>query len=168
MMKRFSPLLFCQKGAAAAEMALILPLAVLILFTTLEGAHYFYTEHQVIKGVRDGARWGARQSFTDVNCTNGNPSISAGVIASVQNLTRTGQLTGGTPRVLGWENADITVTVTCPAAAESQTGIYDSTDRAPQINVSANVDYVSLFGGVGIITDDADLRASQQATVMGI
>ena len=34
MRSRFS-LLVCEKGAAAAEMALILPLAVLILFSTL-------------------------------------------------------------------------------------------------------------------------------------
>ena len=85
-----------------------------------------------------------------------------------QSLTRTGQLTGGTPRVLGWEADDITVTITCPTAATSQTGIYDSVDRAAQINVSTTVDYVSLFGGVGVINDDADLRAVQQATVMGI
>ncbi len=158
----------CEKGGAAAEMALILPLAFLLLLTTLEGAHYFYTEHQVVKGVRDGARWGARQNFGEINCTNGTASISNNVISGVRNLTRTGQLSGGTPRVLGWENDDITVTVTCPTAAESQTGIYDSVDRAPQINVTTTVDYVSLFGGVGVIGDDADLRATQQATVMGI
>lgn len=163
------PLLACEKGAAAAEMALILPLAVLILFSTLEGAHYFYTEHQVVKGVRDGARWGARQSFSSINCTNGtNSGVPVAIRDSIRELTRTGQLSGGTPRVLGWEADDITVTLTCPTAAESQTGIFDSVDRAPQITVTANVDYVSLFGGVGVITDDADLRATQQATVMGI
>ncbi len=161
--------LACQKGAAAAEMALILPLAVLMLFTTLEGAHYFYAQHQVVKGVRDGARWGARQDFADINCQNGTASaVPTAIRDSIRNLTRTGQLTGGEPRVLGWEAGDITVSITCPTDATSQTGIYDSVDRAPQINVTASVDYVSLFGGVGVINDDADLVASQQATVMGI
>ena len=159
----------CQKGAAAAEMALILPLAVLLLFTTLEGAHYFYAQHQVVKGVRDGARWGARQDFSSINCQNGtNSGVPVAIRDSVRELTRTGQLTGGTPRVLGWEADDITVSLDCPTDATSQTGIYDSVDRAAQITVSATVDYVSLFGGVGVITDDADLRAVQQATVMGI
>ncbi|NVE94180.1 TadE/TadG family type IV pilus assembly protein [Altererythrobacter lutimaris] len=166
---RKASLLLCQKGAAAAEMALILPLAVLILFTTLEGAHYFYAQHQVVKGVRDGARWGARQDFASINCQNGTASsVPTAIRDSIRNLTRTGQLTGGEPRVLGWEAGDITVSITCPTDATSQTGIYDSTDRAPQINVAATVDYVSLFGGVGVINDTANLRASQQATVVGI
>lgn len=150
-------------------MALILPLAVLIFFTSLEGAHYLYAQHQVVKGVRDGARWGARQDFADINCQNGTASsVPTAIRDNIRELTRTGQLSGGTPRVLGWEAGDITVTITCPTDATSQTGIYNSVDRAPQINVAARVDYVSLFGGVGSITDDADLRATQQATVMGI
>ena len=169
MMKKLRSLTLCQRGGAAAEMALILPLAVILLFTTLEGAHYFYTQHQVVKGVRDGARWGARQDFANINCQNGTASaVPVPIRDSIRNLTRTGQLTGGEARVLGWEDADITVTITCPTDATSQTGIYDGTNRAPQINVAANVDYVSLFGGVGIINDTANLRAAQQATVMGI
>lgn len=164
MARRF---LKCTSGAAAAEMALILPLAVLMLFTTLESGHWLYAQHQVVKGLRDGARYAARQSFDDVNCRSG-PAISTAVVDATREITRTGRLSGGTARVAGWDAADITVTVTCPVSAESQTGIFDSGEPAPQVNVSTSTGYNSLFNGLGVITDSVNLVGEQQAVVMGI
>ena len=162
--------LSCTRGAAAAEMALILPLSMLLLFTGLEAGHYFYQEHQVIKGLRDGARYAARQSFDDINCRGGAPSgIPGGIETNIKNLVRTGQLaTGGSPRVTGWDANEVTITVTCPTIAESQTGLYDATERAPQVNIATTFGYNSLFNGLGVISDSASLNASHQATVMGI
>lgn len=154
-------------GAAAAEMALILPLSILLLFTGLEAGHYFYQQHQVIKALRDGARYAARQSFDDINCRS-SATIDSTVAGNIRNLTRTGQISGGSSRISNWVDGDITVTVTCPTAAESQTGIYDSGEPAPQVNVTTNFNYDSLFNGVGIITDNATIGGTQQATVMGI
>ncbi|KUO56618.1 MAG: hypothetical protein APF82_08900 [Sphingomonadales bacterium BRH_c42] len=158
----------CTSGAAAAEMALILPLAVLMLFTTLEAGHWMYAQHQVVKGLRDGARYAARQSFDDVNCRGGSPTISNSVIDATREITRTGQLSGGNPRVAGWDAADITVTATCPVSAEAQTGIFDAGEPAPQVNVSTTTAYNSLFNGLGVITDSVNLVGEQQAVVMGI
>ncbi len=162
--------LSCTRGAAAAEMALILPLGMLLMFAGLEAGHYFYQEHQVIKGLRDGARYAARQSFDTINCRGGAPStIPSGTVTAINNLVRTGQLAnGGTPRVTGWDAGEITITVTCPTAAESQTGLFDATERAPQVNITTTFGYNSLFNGLGVINDSASLNASQQATVMGI
>ena len=158
------------RGAAAAEMALILPLSILLLFTGFEAGHYFYQQHQIVKALRDGARYAARQSFDDINCRGGSPSTIPGALLSeIQSLTRTGQIGGTTPRISNWNNnSQVTVTVTCPTTAESQTGIYDGTERAPQINISTSISYDSLFNGLGIITDSANIGASQRATVMGI
>ena len=161
--------LTCSKGAAAAEMALILPLAVLMMFTSIEAGHYFYQEHQVIKGLRDGARFAARQSFDDINCRGGTAStVPSGIETAVKNLSRTGTLSGGTARVSGWDNADITVSVSCPSVAQATTGIYDATEQAPQVNVTTSLSYDSLFNGLGVITDSYTLNAEQNATVMGI
>ena len=165
MARRF---LKCTSGAAAAEMALIVPLAVLMLFTTLEAGHWMYAQHQVVKGLRDGARYAARQSFDDVNCRGGNDYIAASVVNATKEITRTGQLSGGSPRVSGWDAADIAVTVTCPVSAESQTGIFDAGEPAPQVNVSTSTAYNSLFNGLGVITDSVNLVGDQQAVVMGI
>lgn len=159
----------CTKGAAAAEMALIVPLAMLMLFTSLEAGHYFYQRHQVEKGLRDGARYIARQSFDDINCRGGSASsVPAGIQTATKNLTRTGQISGGTPRIAQWADSDIVISVTCPVIAESQTGIFDATERAPTVSVGTVFKYDSLFGGIGVITDNFDLGGYQQATVMGI
>ena len=158
------------RGGAATEMALILPLSLLLLFTGLEAGHYFYQQHQIVKALRDGARYAARQSFDDINCRNGSPStIPTALEDEIQSLTRTGQIGGSTPRIANWNDDDqVVVTVTCPTAAESQTGIYDGTERAPQVTLETRISYDSLFNGLGIITDSYSIGASQQATVMGI
>ncbi|WP_341712982.1 TadE/TadG family type IV pilus assembly protein [Erythrobacter sp.] len=155
-----------QDGAAAAELALLLPLLVLMLFGALEVSYYFYNQHQVVKGVRDGARYASRQSFTSINCDTGS-SIPSAVVTAIKEVTRTGRPSGGSSRVPGWVNADVTVAVICPGTAVT-TGIYTGETNAPVISVTANVDYQSLFDGVGVLTDSYQLNATQQAAVMGI
>lgn len=155
-----------QDGAAAAELALMLPLLVLMLFGAIEVSYYFYEQHQVVKGVRDGARYASRQRFSDISCEAGS-SMPAGVETAIKEVTRTGRPSGGTARVPGWVNANVTVSVICPATAVT-TGIYTGTTNAPVISVTANVDYRSLFDGVGVLNDSYSLNATQQAAVMGI
>ncbi len=168
MLRRF---LSCTRGAAAAEMALITPLAVLIIFSSMEAGHYFYQQHQVLKGVRDGARYAARQSFDDINCRSGS-FIDSGLVDDIKLLTRTGQIAdvNAPPRIPNWTDS-ITITVTCPDAstiAEAETGIFDGSEPAPQINILATPSYDSFFNGLGVLTDSVSLRGEQQALVMGV
>lgn len=169
VLRRF---LSCHKGAAAAEMALILPFALLLIYTSLEAGHYMYQRHQVVKGLRDGARYAARQPFDEINCRNGTASgIPSGIETTIKEVTRTGVLSGGSPRVKNWAVGDITVSMTCPTVdevAESQTGLYDSTERAAIVRVSTDFTYDALFNGLGVLDDTIHLIADQQATVMGI
>jgi len=149
-------------------MALVIPFLVVLMFGGAELGYYFYNGHQVVKGVRDGARYASRQSFVGLNCTGGTPStVPADVETAIQEITRTGRLSGGTPRVPGWKNADVSVSVSCPDTPIT-TGIYKNEANAPQVTVSATVSYRSLFDGVGIIDSSYTLNASQQAAVMGI
>lgn len=149
---------------------MIVPLATLIMFSSIEAGHYYYQRHQVEKGLRDGARYAARQSLEEANCQNGTATqfSDTTIIGQIKNLTRTGQLSGGAPRVPQWADADITITITCPTIAESQTGIFDAAERAPMVSVSTAFKYDPFFNGVGVITDNFNLGGSQQATVMGI
>ena len=156
------------RGAAAAEMALILPLSILLLFTGFEAGHYYYQQHQVVKALRDGARYAARQSFDDINCRSGGGSINGTVASNIRTLTRTGSLSGTVSRISNWADSDITISVSCPTTTESQTGIFDAGEPAPQVNISTSFNYDSLFNGLGVITDSASIAGSQQATVMGI
>ncbi|MFA7586171.1 MAG: TadE/TadG family type IV pilus assembly protein [Novosphingobium sp.] len=151
-----------QRGAAAAEMALILPLLLALLFTGLEGAHYLYAEHQVVKGVRDGARYAGRLPFTSFTCGS---LVNSSDITAVQNVTRTGLPTGGNARVRGWVNTHVTVGASCTAL---DTGIYQDMTNAPRVEVSATVPYISLFGMLTGFDVDVSLHAAQQAAVMGI
>ena len=162
--------LTCQKGAAAAEMALIAPLAVLLLFTAMESGHYFYSQHQLVKAVRDGARFGARHSFDEVNCRNGSPFIAADLQNNIRAVALTGHLSGANETRSGWDSNEVSfaVTVTCPTVIEATSGIYETDEPAPIINVAATIGYDSLFNGLGIISDNYSLNANQQASAMGI
>ena len=151
-----------QHGAAAAEMALIMPLVIVMLFATFEGAYFVITEHQVVTGVRNAARYAARLDFSQYACP---AATFSGSTATVQNLARTGQLTGGTSRVQGWVNGDITVTVTCTA----QTGIYTAVGNyAPNVRVSSRFNYPSLMGQLGFTQAALPIGASAESPVMGL
>ena len=168
MVRRFAS---CRRGAAAAEMALITPLALLLLFTAMEAGHYFFAEHQLVKAVRDGARFGARQPFDEVNCRSGG-TISDALKTEIRAVALTGRLSGsnGSENRSGWDSSDVTfvVTVDCPPTSEATTGIYEPAEPAPVINITATIGYNSLFNGLGVISDGATLRANQKAVVMGI
>ncbi len=151
-----------QHGAAAAEMALIMPLVMVMLFAAFEGAYFVITEHQVVTGVRNAARYAARLDFNQYACP---AATFSGSTATIQNLTRTGQLTGGTSRVQGWVNGDITVTVTCA----SQTGIYTAVGNyAPKVRVSSRFNYPSLMGQLGFTQATLPIGASAESPVMGL
>lgn len=151
-----------QHGAAAAEMALIMPLVMVMLFAAFEGAYFVITEHQVVTGVRNAARYAARLDFNQYACP---AATFSGSTATIQNLARTGQLTGGTSRVQGWVNGDITVTVTCA----SQTGIYTAVGNyAPKVRVSSRFNYPSLMGQLGFTQATLPIGASAESPVMGL
>ncbi|MDE2561347.1 MAG: pilus assembly protein [Sphingomonadales bacterium] len=152
-----------QAGSPAVEMVLVLPLLLVLIFTCLEGAHYLYVEHQVVKGVRDGARFAARQGFSNYTCT----TINSTVVTNTKEITRTGEISGGTSRVQGWTDSDIMVIVTCPSTAVT-TGIYSDMTNAPRVTVSATVTYPSLFGVLSGLTSSFKLNAADQAAVMGV
>ncbi|PKB14518.1 Flp pilus assembly protein TadG [Novosphingobium kunmingense] len=162
-MRRLASFLRDSRGSAAAEMAMVIPLLLALTFTTLEGAHYLYVEHQIVKGVRDGARFGARKSFASFTCS----TVDATTETLIKEVTRTGTISGGTSRVSGWTNNEITVTPSCPATAVT-TGIYSTLSNAPRITVKAVVPYPSLFGALTGMNVNVKVAAQDQAAVMGV
>ena len=150
-------------------MVLMLPFLTVLLFGSIEVGYYFYNEHLVVKGVRDGARYAGRQSFADINCDGG--SIPSAVQTAIKEVTRTGRVSGGTARIAGWTNSEVTVALSCPGdggGTAVTTGIYKTESDAPIVTVSASVSFTSLFGSLGVIDSTYSLNASQQAAVMGI
>jgi Flp pilus assembly protein TadG len=152
-----------QRGAAAAEMALIVPAALVVMFTTFEGAYFMICEHQVVKGVREASRYVSRLDLSQFTCPAGT---FGGATATVQNLARTGQLTGGTARVPGWVDSHVTVTITC---ASGQGGIYAANGGyAPKARVTALVPYPAIMRTLGFTQSTLTLRASSESPVMGL
>lgn len=164
-MKVLRSLISCTKGAAAAEMALVTPLLILIMFGAFEAGNFFWKQHIVSNAVRDGARFAGRRPFTDyAGCTP-----STGVKNDTNSVTRTGRISGGTPRIANWTDAT-TVTVTMPGGCNTtySGGIYtNNPGGAPTVTVTATVPYNSLFGNLGFITTNLRMRADAQAAVMG-
>lgn len=164
-MKALRSLSSCTTGAAAAEMALVVPLLITIMFGAFEAGNFFWNQHIVTNAVRDGARYAARRPLTDfAGCV---PNI--GVVNDTQNVTRTGLTSGGTPRIAYWTDAT-TVTVTMPGGCKTSFsgGIYrNNSGGAPTVTVSATVPYNSLFGSLGFTTATLNMRADAQAAVMG-
>ena len=155
-----------ETGAAAAEMALMLPLLMILMFGGFEAGHFFYNEHKIVKAVRDGARFAGRLPFSAYDCGAGTTSQAA----MIQNVTRTGVSdTAAKPLISGWtDNADVNVTVTCNTNTTTQ-GIYaGKTDGAPVVTVAAVAPYPSLFGALGLLDADINVRASAQAVVNGL
>lgn len=159
-------------GASAAEMALILPLLLVLMFGPFELANYFWTEHKVVKGVRDGARFASRLGFVNYTCSD---LTNATLETQVQEVTRTGRISGGTATITDWENEDVVVEVSCADAALDgsgdavvRTGIYTGMDNAPIVTVSTTVTYTSLFQTLGFNTTGLTVSATSQAAVMGI
>lgn len=158
------------KGAAAAELALVLPLLLTLLFGGLELGNYFVNEHTLVKAVRNGARFAARQSFTNYTSCSGSPG--GNVVTDTRNVVMRGYLAGGTIITPNIQAADIDVATSCATMADGQTmgGIYTGNPSGAYIvTVTANVDYRSVvgsffgFSGLGLT-----LNAASQASVAGL
>lgn len=161
------------RGAAAAEMALALPLLLIILFGSIELGNYFRSEHVLLKGVRDGAVFAARQDLIlNYDCTGGTPTVPSTVVDETRTLVRTGALSGESDLLPLWSDASttFTVTVSCVTAAGGTTlaGLYQvSGGQVPVLTVSADLPYRSVVGALGLGSPNLRLRAAQQSAAYG-
>lgn len=158
----------CQRAAAAAEMALVTPMLIILMFGSFELGNYFLSEHVVAKAVRDGARYAARRSFTDFTCPN---TVANDVVDKTRNVTRTGQVAnGGTARLVSWTTpTTVSVTLSCTSiSGGNYSGLYKGMTDVPKVKVSATVPYRSLFNNLGFTSSTLDLVSESEATVQGI
>jgi Flp pilus assembly protein TadG len=168
-MMRAAALIRNKNGAAAAEMALVTPLLLIIMCGAFELGNFFLNEHILVKAVRDGARYAARQNFSNYPSCSG--SVADPLLTNTRNVVKTGLLSGGTDRLPYWTATTITVTMSCATTAGGQTmsGIYRGrTSGAPIVTVSATVPYTPVLRSFGFRGTGLNLNATQQAAVMGI
>lgn len=167
-MRLFPALLGDRRAAAAAELAMVLPLLIMLMFSGLEAGNYFMNEHTLVKAVRNGARFAARQNFTNYpDCS----TVSSTMRDDTRDVVMTGYLSGGSIITPNIQASDIDVTTSCATTAASQTmsGIYfGRTNGAQMVEVSAQVDYRPVVGLLGFDSVGLRLNASSQAAVAGI
>lgn len=159
-----------ERGAAAAEMALALPLLLIILFGSIELGNYFRSEHVLLKGVRDGAVFAARQDVT-YNCSS--PTVPTSVKDDTRTLVRTGALSGESDLLPLWSDPsvqfDIDVECFNSAGGTTLAGLYQvSGGQVPVLIVTADLPYQSVFGSLGLGSPDLRLRATQQTAAFGV
>jgi Flp pilus assembly protein TadG len=159
--------LACRRGSAAVEMAIIAPMLLILMFGAADLGNYFLSEHAVVNGVRDGARYASRSY--PVGCAAVTDD-SGTVATATKNLTRTNSVDGtGAARLVGWtDNGTITVSVACDTSTSYAGGIYAaSSTGVPVVTVTATVPYTSLFKAFGLTNTTINLNASAQAAVVG-
>ena len=163
-------------------MALVVPLLLVILVGSVETGNYFYNEHKLIEGARNGARYAARQRFSNFTTCSGDVptrNLSGTVFENTRLMVRKGTLDSTANDLLpNWANAATVfdVTMTCQAALANGSGgnyafggIYaNASSGAPTVLVSASLPYRPLFGAFGFTGIGFKLNAIQTAAVMGL
>jgi Flp pilus assembly protein TadG len=100
-----------ERGAAAVEMALVLPLLVVLGLGAVELARTIWQYQVVTKGVRDGVRYLTR---VPVTCAGGVGTFNDGNDVTVaENLVMSGTGTVSTPILPTYADADFNIDVTC-------------------------------------------------------
>jgi len=180
-MMRLLRLLRDDGASAAAEMALVLPLLLTLMFGAFELGNYFLSEHVLQKAVRDAARYAARLPMTDYDCSTN--SVVSGA-TSIQEVARfndpTGTADSATSRLSGWTGDSMaTVTLACVDQGSGDSyvdnGVYagfpngadGKPGAVPVVTVSATVPYNMLFGSYVFGSATLNLNATSQAAVIG-
>lgn len=185
-------LLGASRGSAAAEMALLAPLLLALLFGSVELGNYFYNEHKLLKSVRDGARFAARQQFSNFAACSGSAPTSGtpgSVYENTKLLVRKGTLNATADDLLpNWDGVAAScggnptagcfaVTMSCTPDLDDVTtgntmtlgGIYTNSSGAPTVVVDTRLPYYSVLGQTfGFDSSGLYLNARQSAAVAGL
>ncbi|WP_265587340.1 TadE/TadG family type IV pilus assembly protein [Sphingomicrobium arenosum] len=157
-----------DKGAAAAELALAIPMLLVLLLGAVELGNYFVSGHAVQKGVRDASRYAARIRYDDLSSSSCTFNSGTAFETAIKNVARTGSVDGtAEPRLNFWsDNSTLTVTLECDDTG-TYAGVFSGfPDGAPRVRVNASVPYQSLFG-LPFLPKLLSVNADNQAAVFG-
>ncbi len=129
-----------EKGAAAVEFAIILPIFVLLIFGTMETGWFFAQQVEMRNAVREGAR------LAVVDYASAYPQTAPGTVAyeTVNRADLSGP--GATVTVCinhgldGDEFSDDSITVTLSKTYTSLTGVFDFFDGAMSSDATMRVE----------------------------
>ena len=179
------PLLCRQrKGSAAAELALVAPILLAVMFGSVEVGNFFADEHALAKQVRDGARFASRLELATAYSCPSAVFQDGDATTKIVNVTKNGVVTGsGSPRWTDYwdrtctgQSQTLSVTVRCVPKSEidtvtdGPTGIYTTLPGTtiPVVKVSAQVRYRSVLAALGLNAANLCLQAQSESAVQGI
>jgi hypothetical protein len=157
-----------RSGTAAAEMAIILPLLLVLLYGGVEAGHFIWTQHKLTEAVRSGSRFAGRLQEVAMACDPDGAAadIDEATRGRIKLFTRTGQQDDpdAAPFIPHWTDAQVQVSVAC---AFTDQGIYRQLGgNGPVVTVRASgVAYPSLFSSLGIL--DPQIRMTAEAHAPG-
>ena len=180
----FLDLLRDTRGAAAAEMVLVLPLLLVIMSSSVELGNYMLDEHTLLRAVRDGARFAARQPFSTYSGCNGTaaniptPGTAGSPYENTKLIVQKGTLDStGSNLLPNWSDAStqFSVQMTCSTTAGGvqMGGIYSgntmgTANVAANVRVYARIKYRPLLGLFGFTGNGFYVDAADQAAVTGV
>ncbi len=100
-----------QRGAAAVEMAIVLPILILLVFGIIQFSIYFNRLQGLQAAAREGARVAALPQSTQANIQAKVTSSLSGVLPTTQSPVITVSPSSGNPCDLKAPDARVTVTV---------------------------------------------------------
>ena len=184
MMRTWGKLRRSESATAAAEMALVAPLLIVLMFGAAEVGNLFMDQHALDKQVHDGARFAARLELNSAYACPDTVFAAADADDQIVNVTKNGAVSGdGNPR---WDSSywarqcgtdpSVSVAIRCVAKSDidtddsGYTGVYTSLagTEIPVVTVSAAVRYRPVLAALGIQDTNICLRAQSEAAVQGL
>lgn len=140
------------RGTVAIEAAFALPFLVLLGLGAVDYSNMLISHHKMQSGLTSAGNFLAK-SRTPQNYEG-----------QARNLAVSGNLSGGTPLIPGWENSDVTITYRTISNANGQ---YRGEQTVQIVSVSSDVAYQGFGfvnaitpGGAAIMTDSYEARVT--------
>jgi Flp pilus assembly protein TadG len=156
-----------RAGGPLAELAMVVPLLLLLVFGTIEFASLLYQQHTITKGVQEAARFAARSPAVRSGGTCPPASAAWTGVSSTAATIATHDGMSGPLLLPNFTNATITITVSCGDA----TGLITSNLPAgtiPVVSVAAAVPARSLGFFDLLNIDPFILRATHEEMGIGL
>lgn len=155
-----------RSAGPLAELALAVPLMLVLIFGTMEFASLLYQQHTITKGVKEAARYAARAP--QIRQAGACPPTTGwtDVVGRAQNIA-TRDAMSGSQLLPNFTNATVTIAVRCADA----TGLITSNQAAgtiPVVRVTATVPARSLGFFALINVDPFNLTAAHEEMGIGL
>mgnify|MGYP006169453799 CR=1 FL=1 len=162
MIRLRSPRIFArdERGAALVEFAIILPMMLLFLALSVEGARTFWAYQATISGVRDAARFLSRVVDVDICATGGSVSQWDGRLLTIVRDARD----GGTVFPSGVTVRSVGATLAC------ESGFRGGAAGVATVTAKLDIDYPfsGVFTLIGMDLTSVATQVRDQARVIGL